>query len=292
MKKVLKVLLISILAICMCLPVVACDNTSASSSTPGLKVKKINGVYTVYDYVQEEGVTVLDIGAKLAEGVSDVRIRKGAFEGNSTLTKIIVPDTVTEIDAGAFQKMSALETLELPFIGKTANSDTYLNETKKADDKSVNTERTLAHVFGSEEYDAGVEIVMSYDVTNTVSAYMPVTFKEVIVNATTEYSIPMFAFNGAVNLSSIVLKGKIDAIGEYAFCGVKEITSIDIPTTVKTIYTGAFMDCTKLATLYIQDPSSLEEVRKNAFNNTKIKDTVFDSILTLTADQKTDIFGE
>ncbi len=291
MKKVLKLLLISVLTVCMCLPIVACSNGNTGSSTPGLKVKKINGVYTIFDYVQEEGVEELNIGASLADGVSDVRIRKGAFEGNSSLKKIIVSDKVTEIDEGAFQKMSALESLELPFVGKTAHSDAYIGETKKDEDKAVDAARTIAYLFGTEEYDAGVSISVSYNSASKTTCYMPYTLKEIIVNATSDYSIPMYAFSGAVNLNKIVLKGKIDAIGEYAFSGVKELTEITIPTTVKSIYTGAFKDCTKLAKLNISGVT-LNKVEKQAFVNTALKDTALNGAITLTAEQKTEIFGE
>ncbi len=291
MKKVLKVLLMAILAVCLCLPVVACDGANSASSTPGLKVKKNkDGVYVIYDYVQEEGVTELNIGEKLNSGVTDVVLQKGAFEGNSKLTKIIVSDKVSEIQAGAFQKMSALVTVELPFIGKTANSDAYLGESKKDDHKSVDSERTIAHLFGTEEYDAGIPITVSYNSASSTTCYMPETFKEVIVNASEEYSIPMYAFSGAVNLTKVELKGKIVAIGESAFSGLR-ITSITLPTSLKTIYTGAFMNCEKLATLVVSGVS-LTEVKANAFLNTNLSKGALDSAIALTTDQKTEIFGE
>ena len=292
MKKVLKTLLVSLLAFCMIFPIAACDNTSNSANEPGLKYKKIHGVYTIYDYVQEENVTELDIGAKLPGDVTDVRIKKGAFEGNSVLKKIIVSDKITSIDAGAFQKMSALESLELPFIGKNANSDATIGETKKDHDKAVDSERTIAHIFGTEEYDAGVAITINYNVKDTVTCYVPLTFKEVIVNATSDYSIPMYAFNGAVNLNSIKLNGKIDQIGEYAFVGVKSLTAIEIPATVKTIRIGAFMECSKLATVTFASGTALDKVEKDVFKLTKVKDTALDGVITLTADEKADIFGE
>lgn len=276
----------------MLFPIAACNDSNGANDTPGLKYKKINGVYTVYDYVQEDGVTELDIGAKLPVDVTDVRIKKGAFEGNSQLQKIIVSDKITTIDEGAFQKMGALVSLELPFVGKNANSDVTLGETKKDEDKSVDSQRTIAHLFGTEEYDAGVAITVYYNENDSVTCYVPVTFKEVIVNATTEYSIPMYAFNGAVNLTAITIKGKIDEIGEYAFAGVKELTTAYIPATVTTIRVGAFKNCAKLATLKIEVGSTLSKVEKEAFVSTKIKDTAFDGILTLTDAQKADIFGE
>lgn len=295
MKKVLKTLLISLLAICMILPIVACDNSSSSDSTPGLKYKKIHGVYTIVDYVQEEGVTELNIGEKLPENVTNVRIKKGTFAGNATLTKVIVSDKITLIDAGAFEKMGKLSSIELPFIGKTANSDATLSETQKGTEeynKAVNSERTIAHIFGTEEYDAGVSITINYDNTNTVTCYVPLTLKEVIVNATKDYSIPMYAFNGAVNLNSIKLLGKIDQIGEYAFVGVKEMTEISIPSTVKKIRVGAFMECSKLATVTFAEGISLEKIEKNAFALTKVKADDVKKVYTMTDDQVKDIFGE
>ena len=292
MKKFLKILMAVALAVCFVLPVVGCDSSASGTDEPGLKCKKIGGVYTVYDYVQEEGVTVLDLGEKLPEDVTDVRIKKGAFSGNGTLTKIIVSDKVSKIDQGAFEKMSALVTLEVPFVGKSAHSDVTIGETAKGEDKAVDAERTIAHFFGTSEYDAGIAITVKYNANDSTTCYMPVTFKEVIVNATSDYSIPMYAFNGAVNLSYIKLNGKIDLIGENAFEGVKEIKEVEIPATVTKIYSSAFANCSKLATLKFSGTSTLKEVEENAFAGTALKDTALDGVLNLSADEKVEIFGE
>jgi hypothetical protein len=292
MKKFLKIIMAVALAVCFVLPVVGCDTGASSTSEPGLKYKKIGGVYTVYDYVQEEGVTTLDLGEKLPADVTNVRIKKGAFAGNATLTKIIVSDKITKIDKGAFEKMGALVTLEVPFIGKSAHSDVIVGETAKGEDKAVDAERTIAHFFGADEYDAGIAITVKHNVNDSTTCYMPLSFKEVIVNATSDYSIPMYAFNGAVNLSSIKLVGKIDLIGESAFDGVKELKEIEIPETVTKIYSGAFANCSKLATLKFSGISTLKEVEENAFANTALKDTALDGVLVLTAEQKADIFGK
>ena len=292
MKKVLKTLIISLLAICMICPIVACDSTTSSSKTPGLKYKKMNGVYTVYDYVQEEGVTELDFSKAIPADVTDIRIAKGVFAGNTKLTKIIVSDAVTEIKAGAFEKMSALVTLELPFVGRTALADTFVVESKKDENKSINSERTLAHLFGTEEYDAGVKLTIKHNANESTVCYVPYTLRNIVINATSDYKVPMFAFSGAVNLASIELKGKITAIGNNAFEGVKEITAITIPATVATIGENAFLNCAKLATLTIESSSALETVKKGAFVGTAVNDTALDGVIVLTAEQKTDIFGE
>lgn len=288
MKKILKTLLILSLAVLFSMSLVACGkNGDNEKDAGGIKYKKIDGVYTIYKYVAEENVEEINLGEELGEGITDVRIKKGAFKGNDTLKKIIVSDKITQIDKGAFEGMKSLETLEVCFIGKTANSDAFPSESKSEVDKAVDSERTIAHFFGNEDYSVGVPVKINYNSSSSTTCYMPITFKSVIVNPTEDYSIPMYAFNGAVNLTSIVIGEKVDAIGEYAFAGCKEIKAIEIPSSVKTIYDGAFMNCTKLATLTFDATTSID-VKKDAFVGTKIDRNVFN----VTEDMKDIIFGK
>ncbi len=292
MKRVLKLLIISILAVAFVMPITACTEDNSGSKTPGLKCKKIDNVYTIYDYVQEEGVTELDIDQVLRTEITNVRIKEGAFAGNTALTKIIVPERVTKIDKGAFKQMSALETLVLPFVGMNANSDAYLQESKKDENKSVEAQRTIAHLFGDSEYDAGVPVTVSYNESGSTLCYMPATFENVVIKTTASYSIPMYAFSGAVNLVSITLEGNVDAIGESAFNGLKEIQTISIPASVKNIYKNAFNGCSKLETLTFANGATLDCVLSGAFAGTKLVDTALDGVISLTPDQKEDVFGK
>lgn len=290
MKKVLKTLIAVMMAAMLVFSVTACKDGSNGDDGVGVEYKKIDGVYTIYNYGQEDDVTVLDLGEVLGEDITDVRIKKGAFSGNSKLTKIIVPATVTKIDAGAFEKMGALVTLELPFVGESANSDIYHAESKKAEGKAVDSARTIAHLFGTEEYDMGAPVTVSYNDKSSTTCYMPLTFREVIVNAESSYSIPMYAFSGAVNLTSVVLKGKVDAIGENAFKGCKELTEIELPETVVTICKDAFNGCAKLKTLAVK--AETITVKEGAFVGTKLARTALDEKVDFTKISKDKIFGE
>ena len=282
MKSIFKKLIISVLTFAFVLSFAACDNGSNAKSTPGLKYKKIDGVHVVYDYVAEEGVTELDIGAVLqkANVTGNVRIKKNAFSGISSLKKIIVPTSVVEIDAGAFAGMKSLEVLEVPFIGKTANADAYYLNSATATDKSVDSARTIAHFFGTEEYDGGVPVTIKYDKTNSQKAYMPATLETIIVNAKAVsetykgYSIPMYAFSGAVNLAKVEIKGGVIAIGEYAFSGCKELKEFSVPATVKTIYKNAFENCTKLVSVKFAENAEKPEIKEDAFVGTAYEDAL------------------
>jgi hypothetical protein len=180
--------------------------------------------------------------------------------------------------------MKALESLEVPFIGKTVNADAFYKQTASAPDKAVNTERTLAHFFAGDEYEQGV-----LEVIANTSVYLPVTFKEVIVTATKGhdvivagqtknfYSIPYQAFKGATVLKSVVLQGaKLNEIGEEAFSGCTGLKSVVIPDTVKTIYKNAFNGCIKLATVTVSG------------TDVELKDSVFAGCVAMNKLNSTD----
>ena len=269
MKKLFNRLIAVMLVAITMFTLVACTPEDDDATVKGLKIKKdVHGGYVITQYVEDDENPLtdgkLDIGAIIAEaGLSgEFKIKAGAFDGNNNIKTLIVPDSVTEIAKGAFRNMKALETLEVPFVGKNANADAFYNQTGSAANKSVDSERTLSHFFASDEYDEGVVVVIA----NT-SVYVPATFNKVIVNATKghdvipvggttaseSYSIPYQAFKGATNLTSIELKGaKLFEIGEEAFSGCVGLKKIIIPATVKTIYKDAFNGCTSLKIVTIE----------------------------------------
>ncbi len=270
MKKILKILVVSIVALSCALSMIGCGDPEGKNTEPGLHYKKINGVYTIYKYNAEEGVEVLDIDQAIAdESVVDIKIKKGAFAGNSSLKSIIVPERVTEIEEGAFKNMKALESITLPFVGKNANADAYLGQSKDAVDKAVDKARTIAHLFGAEEYDAGLAITVNYDSVNSATVYVPRTFNAITIKTTAEYTIPMYAFSGAANLLEVKIEGEIKGIGESAFYNCKELRTLTVTAPLTTVY-------------------------KNALVGTKVNRTALDGVstLTLTDELKNDIFGE
>lgn len=268
MRKIFNILITTVLALVSAFTLVACvDNGNDGNTKKGLSYKKIDDVYTIYKYVGEEGVDTLDIGAILSEaGITDVTIKKGAFDGNATLKTVIVPQTVTEIQAGAFRNMQSLENLVVPFVGRTANADAYYGETAKAANKAVDSARTIAHFFGTDDYDMGKSVTINYGGGST-TCYMPSTLKTVTVKAKDGYKIPMHAFNGANNLKSVVIENGVVAIGESAFNGATELKAIDLPKSVVTVYKDAFNGCTKLAavTFSAESTDGSIVVKENAF---------------------------
>ncbi len=293
MKKLFNRFIAVVLVVMVICTLTACNNTGEEQFTKkGLLVKKdIHGDYLISRYTEDQDAPltdgVLDIGAILDEmqqqgdititSDTDVIIKAGAFDNNDNILELIVPAKVTKIDKGAFRNMKALKTLEVPFIGKTVNADAYFMQTGSATDKSVASERTLAHFFSDNEYDEGKPVVIAGN-----SVYVPYTFNQIIVNATKGhkvipvgeelpvemYSIPYEAFKGATNLTKVTLTGDmLVEIGENAFNGCVSLKEIVIPSTVKTIYKEAFINCEQLAVVTIE--GTAVELKESVFSGCK-----------------------
>ncbi len=275
MKKILKTILLAVLAVACILTAVACSDGQSGDTDKGMLYKKESGIYTIYKYVDDgTGVSTLDIGALLDEEITEVRIKKNAFSGNQTLKEIIVPATVKTIDEGAFAGMKALEKITLTFIGGSANSDGTYGDSAGATDKAVNKERTFAYLFGLDEYDGGCSVNVKSDANTSETRYMPLTLKKVVINATQGYKIPMYAFSGCVNLNTIELNGAIAEIGEYAFADCKNLVNVSIPASVQKIRKGAFTNCSSLADNALANLSYVAEIGESAFENANVNEVV------------------
>ena len=290
MKKVARLLIISVLTMICALGVAACDG-GGKTDAKGLVCKKMNGddFYTVVSYGAEEGVTALDISAaakaKYGETTVVGRIRTGAFDGNSSLKEVIVTDNAGDgvaltIDEGAFRNMRGLEKITLPFIGANANSDAYINETAPAtgdEVKATDKARCFGYIFGEEESDVSSAVTFTYGdgSEQTATFYIPVALTEITVKAENEINIPMYAFCGLSRIATVNLEGKIKAIGVSAFKNMTGLNKVNIPASVKVIYDNAFEGTTALKVFgdngfKFDEGSLLEEIKTAAFKGTKL----------------------
>ena len=302
MKRFLKTLILVLMTVCLLAFAIGCGD-NPEDDTKGLKVTKYNGddYYTVYGYVGEEDVTKLDLAEeaeKLSEekGVEVVigRIKANTFSGNETIKELIVPTTVEVMDAGAFAGMRNLEKLTIPFVGKTANADSYYGESAKGE-KSVDSERTFGYLFGTESFNFGTQIKQNYDANNSISTYLPLSLKEVTVKPEGEYKLPYYAFSGNNLLRKVNLNGNITVIGEYAFkdCSalttITDGTNITLPTSVVDIKKGAFSGCINLkgadGTLNtgfsIANCANLTVIGESAFEKVGLREIVIPDSVTV-----------
>ncbi len=252
MKKFLSILLVALMSVAMVFTAVGCGDETPTSGKTGISCVKEDGKYVVYKYVDEgKGVTELDIDKAVKEVYGEtaevVRIKAGTFDGNSTLTSVIVPDTVTEIDAGAFKNMKSLQSITLPFVGANVNADAFDGQSL-SDNKSVDAERLFGYVFGTEQYTGGAKITQVYNSIDGSSSdfYIPMTLRTVKIQPKDNYQIPMYSFSGLTLITKIELSGKVTAIGERAFYNANCFAELKLPVSISRIYKGAFENFSSL----------------------------------------------
>ena len=257
MKRLLNIFLAVVFVVSCAFGLTACANPDdGGDKKEGVLIKKEGGVYVIYDYVDDGKSTDVELNLgdvlKVKKITGEIKIKSGAFDGADNITKLIVPNTVVEIQEGAFRKMSNLRVLQVPFVGLNAKADAQFEQTDAIEGKAVNNQRTFAHFFGTEQYDGGSTLTNEFG-----TVYIPHTLTTVIVDATdvdytvegvkSGYAIPMGAFEGATTLQNVELKGaNLKEIGVKAFKGCTALTKITIPTSIVKVYDYAFMDCINL----------------------------------------------
>lgn len=251
MKRLFKSLILVLIIVVSAFSIVACDNGNGTGkSKKGLVLKKHTGeeFYTLYKYVDEgDGIEVLDLAEKAGDKTIG-RIVAGAFSKNDTLVEIIVPNSVIEIQEGAFAGMTKLQKITVPFTGLNKNADAYFNQTENTDEKATNEKRCFSFIFGKESYEYGAEMSINYG-ADLVTAYLPARITQVTVKANEGYNLPMYAFSGIKLVETITLDSAVVAIGEHAFEGCRDLTTLKISSSVKTIYTQAFNGCESLTAI-------------------------------------------
>ena len=208
-----------------------------------------------------ENVTI-DISSGYS-GRPVTKIYAKAFNGQSGIVSIALPDTITAIGEYAFADCVDLESINLPngiseisfsiFTGCNSLSDLaipFLGQSR-TDSKTA----YLGYLFGA------------YSATEN-SNYVPSSLKNITI-AFAE-SVSDYAFYGCSSLQTIVLPDMVTSIGDYAFSGCYGIALIDIPEQVTSIGDYAFSACTGLQALVIPDNvTSIGEMLLNSCNQVK-----------------------
>ena len=241
-----------------------------------------------------------------------VTIGNGAFSHSSSLQNVVIPDSVTHISRGAFE-FCDLKSVKLPYsvthIDDSAfgacsltsifipNSVVYMGSyifdscfnlatiycevgskpTGWNDDWNSSGYPVSYYpvVWGYENtevpaYSQGLEYTSNGDGTCYISGIGTCTDKDIIIPSISPEGLKVvaigeYAFQGIQDITSVVISEGIETIGVGAFFNCFYIESIIIPSTVTEIYDTAFAYCVKLTSITI--PYGVTSIRSSVFAN-------------------------
>ncbi len=190
-------------------------------------------------------------------------VQEGAFHNSANLTEIVIGDEVTQIAQEVFYGCGSLETLTLPFVGKSLT------------EAWVNNSDEFGDLFGYTEYANSLQMGVG-------KAYLPAGLQSVTVtggnipdSAFSNYSIPQMTIGANVSkigahafynakIQELVIEDGVSEIGSSAFQYCDLLTNVTIPGSVNSIGSGAFFSCEDLSEITIEP--GVQEIGNNAFS--------------------------
>ncbi len=185
----------------------------------------------------------------------------GAFSGCSSLTRVEISNSITNVMPHAFEDCNCLTSITIPdsitsiesssFNGCSSLSNVYFDGTIKSWCKGPFTGMQL--FFSSLNSN-------HFYMRNSNNEWKEVT-SIMIPNSITEIGAGKFSkFN---NVASITIPNSVTSIGEDAFYNCSSLTSIIIPNSVTSIGKSAFAGCSGLVSIVISE--SVTSIGGSAF---------------------------
>ena len=206
--------------------------------------------------------------------VSVTDIGDSAFRGCIKIKSIVIPENVTSIGEYAFYECSILENITFN-AKKVTTANKYIFGKCNVKNITIGNQVTVfpANLFNGAQFSGADSEVLVDKLTITI----PASVKEI-----GEYALP-----NIVNLDKVIIEAnsQLETIGDYAFYQCKNLTSINLPSCVKSIGSYAFDGCTLLGSDSVAGftvPSALKTLGSGAFRScTSLKSAVIPEGVTL-----------
>ncbi|MBQ9001929.1 MAG: leucine-rich repeat domain-containing protein, partial [Eggerthellaceae bacterium] len=241
----------------------------------GVEYRVDSGIVTITGYSGDAAtldLSTLNIGVITAIG-------SNAFEGQSQLASVVLPETLQSIGAYSFQGCTTLRSIDLPENVASVGASAFRNCT------ALTSVVVRSRELGVSDWANGSHRGWPFENAGTgaggISATFASTCKAVPANffnhtegapkvtsvtvAPGVAEIGASAFAGCTELASASLSSGLDAIRSSAFDGCVNLPSITLPATLQAIEPYSFQGCTSLGSIDL--PENGASVGASAFRN-------------------------
>lgn len=193
-------------------------------------------------------------------------IGQSAFEGCTSLTRVVIPNSVTSIDRDAFKGCSSLATIDIPDSVISVGIDAFMG-TAWYDNQPDGLVYIglIAYKYkgtipeGTLFIKEGTLGISSAAFSNCYSSG-PISI--IIPNSVT--TIGSCAFSGCNGLVNIDIPNSVTSIGSEAFKACFDLTSVRLPNFITSIEASVFYMCSSLTSISI--PNSVTSIGASAFS--------------------------
>ncbi|MBO5755619.1 MAG: leucine-rich repeat protein, partial [Clostridia bacterium] len=205
--------------------------------------------YTVTGLTGKGGVLEIP---HMHDGLRVIAISANTFEGNTSIRKVVLPNTIELIGANAFKNCTELMEVELP-DGSLATVDSYAFAGCTSL-TSIDMPRKLKSL--AEGAFQGCTALKSVTLSPGIETVGNLAFDgcialEIIVLPDTVTTLGNMSFRHAEALASVQFSKSLTTIGNAAFQYCKSLTAVELHEGISVLGNSAFSYCTALKDLKI-----------------------------------------
>lgn len=196
------------------------------------------------------------------------------FMNNSSLKKILLPETISSIGFDAFNSCSSLEEINLPNSVKTIGKTAFMGCSKL---NNITLPESLTSIQECAFYGTQIKEIFIPKNVSTLSStsFKGLDLEKIIVDKANEYFLDegcnVITYIDPIDKTKHLLLGcknsiipnDVVFIDESAFANVSGLVSVEIPESVEVISACAFEDCSDLKT--VKFPTHLSMIGANCF---------------------------
>lgn len=230
--------------------------------------------------------------AVIPDGVTD--FEDYCFSTCQSLDSVIIPNTITRLGVGCFYESENLTSVTIPdsvisigdycfYESGMFNSITIPSSVTSIGNRAFSSNRDLMEINVDSEnvnYSSMSGVFYNYDKTQLLQ-YPTLKIGAFTVPSSVT-KIGEEAFGGCINLSSVNIPSSVTSIGEYAFKECKSLRNIVIPDSMTSIEQGVFTGCSNIISIII--PSSVTSIGYYAFQGCSLTSVAIPSSVTSIGD--------